>query len=70
MAASEHSKESTQVYLPDFCSAGVLLIIVLVAELIAIALTLASYGPDERFLIELSKICVPAQAQRFGDRRR
>jgi len=56
LAASESSKESTQVYLPDFCSAGVLLIIVLVAELIAIALTLASFGPNETFLIELSKI--------------
>jgi len=56
LAATKSNNEPTQVYLPDFCSAGALLIIVLVAELIAIALTLASYGPDQSFLIELSKI--------------
>ena len=56
MAATKSNNEPTQVYLPDFCSAGALLIIVLVAELIAIALTLAAYGPDQSFLIELSKI--------------
>ena len=55
IAAKDPDNESTQAYLPDFCAAGTLFIIVLVAELIAIALTLASYGPEQQFLIELSK---------------
>jgi len=54
-AAKNPSNDSAQAYLPDFCAAGALFIIVLVAELIAIALTLASYRPDEQFLIQLSK---------------
>ncbi len=55
IAAKKPIDESTQAYLPDFCAAATLFIIVLVAELIAIALTLASYGPAQPFLIELSK---------------
>ena len=55
IAANDPHNDSTQVYLPDFCAAGTLFIIVLVAELIAFALTLASFGPDQQFLIELSK---------------
>jgi len=55
IAAKKPDNDSTQAYLPDFCSASTLFIIVLVGELIAIALTLASYGPDQPFLIELSK---------------
>ncbi len=55
IAANDPDNETTQAYLPDFCAAGTLFIIVLVGELIAIALTLASYGPDQPFLIELSK---------------
>jgi len=55
IAVKDPDNESTQAYLPDFCAAGTLFIIVLVAELIAIALTLASYGPEQQFLIELSK---------------
>jgi two-component system sensor histidine kinase AlgZ len=55
IAAKDPDNDSAQAYLPDFCAAGTLFIIVLVAELIAIALTLASYGPDQQFLIELSK---------------
>jgi two-component system sensor histidine kinase AlgZ len=55
LAASNTKNDTSQVYLPDFCAAASLFIIVLVAELIAIALTLASYGPDQQFLIELSK---------------
>ena len=43
------------VYLPDFCSASTLFVVVLVAELVAIVLTLAAYGPDEPFLLGLSK---------------
>ena len=55
MAAIDSNTDSTHVYLPDFCAAGTVFIIVLVAELIAIALTLASYGPEHEFLIELSR---------------
>jgi two-component system sensor histidine kinase AlgZ len=55
LAATNTKNDISQVYLPDFCAAASLFIIVLVAELIAIALTLASYGPDQQFLIELSK---------------
>lgn len=55
MAAPDSHKVTAQVYLPDFCAASTLFVIVLVAELIAIALTLASSSPDHEFLIELSK---------------
>jgi two-component system sensor histidine kinase AlgZ len=55
IAARDTHSETTQAYLPDFCAPGTLFIVVLVAELIAFALTLASYGPDQQFLIELSK---------------
>jgi two-component system sensor histidine kinase AlgZ len=55
IAAKDTVNGATQAYLPDFCAASTLFIIVLVAELIAIALTLASYGPEQLFLIDLSK---------------
>jgi two-component system sensor histidine kinase AlgZ len=55
IAAKDPDNNATQAYLPDFCAASTLFIVILVAELIAIALTLASYGPDHQFLIELSK---------------
>lgn len=56
MAVTDNtSNDSSQVYLPDFCATSTVFIVVLVAELIAIALTLASFGPDNEFLIELSK---------------
>ena len=45
----------TQVYLPDFCAAGTVLVILLVAELVAILLTLVSFEPGS-FLTELSKM--------------
>ena len=56
MGTTDTHEHTSQVYLPDFCAAGTLFIIVLVAELIAIALTLASYTPEQQFLIELSKV--------------
>lgn len=43
------------VYLPDFCAARTLFIVVLVAELVAIVLTLAALDADGQFLIDLSK---------------
>lgn len=54
-AAPELTREDSQAYLPDFCSAGTLFIIVLVAELVAIVLALAAHDLQGQFLIELSK---------------
>jgi two-component system sensor histidine kinase AlgZ len=54
-SAPEVSDKSTQAYLPDFCAPGTVLVILLVAELVAIVLTLASYVPGT-FLTELSKM--------------
>lgn len=54
-AAPGSTSQNTQVYLPDFCAAGTLFIVLLVAELVAIVLTLAAYTPDGEFLILLSK---------------
>ena len=48
-------KES-QAYLPDFCAAGAIFVVVLVAELIAILLTLASRPTPGTFLTELAKM--------------
>ena len=54
MAATDATPED-QVYLPDFCAASTLFVVVLVAELVAIALTLASYEAGQQFLVALSK---------------
>ncbi len=54
-ATPESNRDDARAFLPDFCAAGTLLVVVLVAELIAIAVTLASHGGDDRFLISLSK---------------
>jgi two-component system sensor histidine kinase AlgZ len=54
-AAPDSSSKDTQVYLPDFCAAGTLFIVLLVAELVAIVLTLAAHEPEGQFLIQLSK---------------
>ena len=51
----EPDPNDTQVYLPDFCAAGTLFIVLLVAELVAIVLTLASHSPEGQFLLTLSK---------------
>lgn len=54
-ATDPSDKEDSQAYLPDFCAASTLFIIVLVAELVAITLTLAAHNAPGMFLIELSK---------------
>lgn len=54
-AATDPRHEDSQAYLPDFCAAGTLFIVVLVAELVAIVLTLAAHDTRGMFLIELSK---------------
>jgi two-component system sensor histidine kinase AlgZ len=42
-------------YLPDFCSAGTIFVVVLVAELVAIVLTLAAVPAPGQFLVELGE---------------
>lgn len=46
----------TQSYLPDFCAAGTILVVVLVAELVAIVLTLAAKPAPGLFLVELAEM--------------
>ena len=54
-SAPEADGKYSQAFLPDFCAAATVLVILLVAELVAIVLTLASYQPGT-FLTELSKM--------------
>jgi two-component system sensor histidine kinase AlgZ len=54
-SAPEANDKPTQIYLPDFRAPGTILIILLVAELVAITLTLTSYETGA-FLTELSKM--------------
>ena len=54
-ATPESRPQDSQAYLPDFCAASTLFIVLLVAELVAIALTLAAHDTGGQFLIELSK---------------
>lgn len=55
MAADTHNTDA-QAYLPDFCAATTVLVIVLVAELVAIVLTLAAHNVPGTFLTELAKM--------------
>ena len=56
MAASPAAADrESQAYLPDFCSAQSILVAVLLAELVAIVISLASEGFGASYLIELSK---------------
>ena len=52
-AAPEVDDKLSQAYLPDFCAAGTILVILVIAELVAIVLTLTSFTPGA-FLTELS----------------
>ena len=45
----------TQAYLPDFCAAGTIFVVVLVAALVAIVLTLAGSPASGTFLVELAE---------------
>jgi len=60
-APPESSDKSAQAYLPDFCAAGTVFIVVLIAELIAILLTLAAHAPADLFLVELARISLFVQ---------
>ena len=53
-SAPEANAKLSQAYLPDFCAAGTVLVILLVAELVAIVLTLTSYTLPGLFLTELA----------------
>ena len=56
MAAKPDTQNSeTQAYLPDFCAAGTVFIVVLIAELVAILLTLAAHDTPGMFMTELAK---------------
>ena len=44
-----------QAYLPDFCAAGTILVVVLVAALVAIVLTLAGNPASGTFMVELAE---------------
>jgi len=52
----EAQSREPRIYLPDFCAAGTILVVLLVAELVAILLTLAAHTPQGRFLTELAKM--------------
>jgi two-component system sensor histidine kinase AlgZ len=54
-SSSNPTETESQVYLPDFCATGTVFVVVLVAALVAIALTLAGNPETGRFLFELSK---------------
>ncbi|HUG98755.1 MAG TPA: histidine kinase [Gammaproteobacteria bacterium] len=58
MGSSEQSepRRSDGLFLPDFCSARVVLAVVLLAELVAILLTLARYEAGEQFWDNLARI--------------
>lgn len=56
MGAKPASEQlENQAYLPDFCSATTVFVIVLVGELVAIVLTLAGHDTPGMFMIELAK---------------
>jgi two-component system sensor histidine kinase AlgZ len=55
-SAIDAATEDSQAYLPDFCAAGTVLVVLLVAELVSIVLTLAAQTPSGTFLTELAKM--------------
>jgi two-component system sensor histidine kinase AlgZ len=55
-APIDSENREAHAYLPDFCAAGTVFVVVLIAELVAILLTLAAHNGPGRFLIELSKM--------------
>jgi len=54
-AAPDSENRESQAYLPDFCDAGTVFVVVLLAQLVAILLTIAAHDTPGMFLIELSK---------------
>ena len=60
-AAPDSQDKGTQAYLPDFCAAGSVFVVVLIAELIAILLTLAAHTAEGLFLVELARVSLFVQ---------
>ncbi len=60
-SVSNANNNESQAYLPDFCSAGTIFVIILVAELVAIVLTLAAHSVPGTFLTELAKMSMYIQ---------
>ncbi len=55
-AAEAAASGESHAYLPDFCAAATILVVLLVAELVAIVLTLAAAPAPGTFLTELAKM--------------
>ena len=60
-AAPVAQDKGAQAYLPDFCAATTVFAVVLIAELIAILLTLAAHRPQGLFLVELARVSLFVQ---------
>ncbi len=54
-AEEERGTQESQAFLPDFCAAGTVFVVVLVAELVAIAVSLAGQDSTTGFLVELAR---------------
>ena len=54
-ASPDSEKKESQAYLPDFCAAGTVFVVVLIAELVAILLTLAAHDTPGLFMVELAR---------------
>ncbi len=55
-SAGERQNAAASFFLPDFCAAGTVLAVVLIAELVALLLTIARQPIGESFWIELARI--------------
>ena len=60
-AAPVSQDRAAQAYLPDFCAATTVFVVVLIAELIAILLAIAAHQPQSLFLVELSRVSLFVQ---------
>ena len=54
-ASPAADNNESQAYLPDFCAAGTVFVVVLIAELVAILLTLAAHDTPGLFMVELAR---------------
>ena len=54
--SSDSTTSETQAYLPDFCAAGTVFVVVLIAELVAILLAITVHDTAGQFLSDLWKI--------------
>lgn len=55
-SAADAAPDDTHAYLPDFCAPGTILVVLLIAELVSVALTLAAIPPAGMFLRELAEV--------------